>query len=207
MFILFRGSLKKLNAFIEHANTFQNSIKFTFEYSKKTVNFLDVQVTKDKYHKLQTSIYRKPTKKNLLLKFSSFHPFHIFRNLVYNQSLRLCTIISTRYQLSTELNNLKQIFLARGYPERLIDTQIKKALLINRKHLLKSRPKKTAKRMLLFKMKHSILDKYRSAHIRKLWKSHIRDPALKTLWPNPPLTSISRQKNLQDYLVHTKLRV
>ena len=142
MFILFRGSLKKLNAFIEHANTFHNSIKFTFEYSKTTVNFLDVQVTKDKYHKLQTSIYRKPTKKNLLLKFSSFHPFHIFRNLVYNQSLRLCTIISTRYQLSTELNNLKQIFLARGYPERLIDTQIKKALLINRKHLLKSRPKK-----------------------------------------------------------------
>lgn len=56
MFILFRGSLKKLNAFIEHANTFHNSIKFTFEYSKTTVNFLDVQVTKDKYHKLQTSI-------------------------------------------------------------------------------------------------------------------------------------------------------
>ena len=56
MFILFRGSLKKLNAFIEHANTFNNSIKFTFEYSKTTVNFLDVQVTKDKHHKLQTSI-------------------------------------------------------------------------------------------------------------------------------------------------------
>ena len=75
MFILFRGSLKKLNAFIEHANTFHNSIKFTFEYSKTTVNFLDVQVTKDKYHKLQTSIYRKPTKKNILLKFSSLPSF------------------------------------------------------------------------------------------------------------------------------------
>ena len=204
IWFLFHGSHTKLEKFLEHMNKFHSSIKFTSEYSKNSVNFLDVKIYKDKQGKLQTTLYKKSSKQSLYLHYDSFHPPHIFRNIVYSQCIRLCTIISTRENRQIELSNLQKSFISRGYPKKMVNLQIAKALTINRSSLLMNRPKPQTKHKLVFKMKHSILAKYHRQNIRNIWKTHIKDPKLKSRWPNPPSFCSSKSKCLKDFLVHSK---
>ena len=121
---LFKGSHSNLLKFLDHMNTFHKSIKFTSEYSKQSVNFLDVKIYRDQKGKLQTTLFKKSSKTNLFLHYDSFHPLHIFRNIVYGQCIRLCTIISTRLNLLVELSILKKAFLSRGYPKKMVNMQL-----------------------------------------------------------------------------------
>jgi hypothetical protein len=203
---LFKGSLTRLQKFLEHMNSFHPAIKFTWEHSKNSVNFLDVKIYRDNMDKLQTTLYKKASKPSLFLHFDSFHPPHIFRNIVYGQCIRLCTIISERKKLLVELTNLKKAFISRGYPKKMIHLQISKALSIPRPSLLKNRPKPPQKQKLIFRLKHSLKAKYHRQNIANLWKSHIKCDSLKKLWPNPPAFCTSNHRNLKDLLVHTKLK-
>ena len=170
------------------------------------VNFLDVKIYRDKKGKLQTTLFKKSSKTNLFLHYDSFHPPHIFRNIVYGQCIRLCTIISTRHNLLIELTSLKKAFIARGYPKKMINLQISKALMLSRSTLLLNRPRPTPKQKLIFKLKHSTLAKYHRQKITNLWKTHIKSKSLTKLWPSPPSFTTSNQKNLKDLLVHTNLK-
>ena len=61
--------------FVNFLNSPHHSIQFTVEYSKKTVNFLDVQVVRQG-NKIVTDLYTKPTDTHQLLHRSSCHPGH-----------------------------------------------------------------------------------------------------------------------------------
>ena len=92
IWFVFKGDRTELDSFIQEANSMHPSIKFEFEISLKEVDFLDLHIYKDRSNKLQTTIFRKPTDKNLLLHFDSKHPLHQKRNLVYTQALRYSDI-------------------------------------------------------------------------------------------------------------------
>ncbi len=146
---IWSGTLETLKEFITLANTFHPTIKFTFEYSYTHVNFLDTTIYLDKNRKLQTTIYRKPTDKNLILHYDSCHPPQLKRNIVYTQALKYKRIISNPARAEQELATLKEIFLARGYPHRLIQQQLSKAILIPRASLLKDKSVSTKKILIL----------------------------------------------------------
>ena len=60
----------------------------------------------------------------LNLYFSSYHPPHVFRSILYSQALRYRRIINDDVLLSERLDELKIAFKNSGYPIGLIDDVI-----------------------------------------------------------------------------------
>ena len=69
-------------------NNFNLNIKFTYEFSEASINFLDLNV-KLSDGKFQTSFHVKRTDRHQYLHFRSSHPKHTKRSIVYNQTLRV----------------------------------------------------------------------------------------------------------------------
>ena len=205
IFFIWTDSLNKLKEFMNEANSLHPTIKFTFDYSQSTANFLDTTVYIDKQRKLQTTIYRKPTDKNLILHFTSHHPLHLKRNIIYSQALRYKRIISNPHKLKTELNTLKRIFIARGYPARMIRQQFDKITQIPRTQLLMNKNKTTpTQRKPLLKTPYNPHNHAFKEQVKLLWHDTITENTLKQLWPTTPAFIEVTDKKLMDTLVHTK---
>ena len=117
-------------------NNFNPNIKFAYEFSEASINFLDLNV-KLSDGKLQTSLYVKPTDRHQYLHFRSSHPKHTKRSIVYSQTLRVSRACSQEEDYKNYCNQMKSWFLKRSYPEHLIDTEMKKLSLSQEKKLKK----------------------------------------------------------------------
>ena len=62
------------HSFIDAFNSFHPSIKFTYNISTKTVNFLDVTVSKSENLEFLTNVYVKSTNVHQYVEYSSCHP-------------------------------------------------------------------------------------------------------------------------------------
>ena len=60
IFMIWSGTEEELKQFTQEINSLHDSIKFTVEYSKKEITFLDTTVTINE-SKLLTKLYKKPT--------------------------------------------------------------------------------------------------------------------------------------------------
>ena len=91
---------------MKELNSFRDNIKFTFESGKENINFLDININLSNGH-LMTNMYVKPTNCHQCLDYSSSHPNHIKRSIVYSQSLRatrLCSLESDFLKCCTKMN-------------------------------------------------------------------------------------------------------
>ena len=205
IFFLFQGTEIELKEMFTHMNSTHPTIKFTFEYSKSCIPFLDTVVYVDNNRQLQTTIHRKPTDRTCLLHYSSHHPEHVKQSIIYTQALRYCTIISDDRNLETELHTLCRVFLARGYPLRVICQQFQKALTFPRHTLIQPKPKTTTQKEVT-----PIVAPYNpqgvnaSRIIHDSWQMIEEDQHLKEIWPKHPVTAYKRSRNLKDTLVHSK---
>ena len=68
---------------LEKLNTFHPTIKFTAEYSKEAISFLDVNVRLVE-GKLVIDLFVKPTDTHQVLDPSSSHPYHCKKGIPYN---------------------------------------------------------------------------------------------------------------------------
>ena len=92
---------ESLQKFLEELNDFNQNIKFTYEYSAKSIPFLDLKVgLKDR--KITTELHVKPTDRHQYLHFSSTHPNHTKRSLVFSQTLRMSRLCSNCTYLGTD---------------------------------------------------------------------------------------------------------
>ena len=66
---------ESLKQFLQALNNCHRIIKFTADYSREKINFLDVQVTKCR-NQLGTDLYTKPTDTRQYLEASSCHVYH-----------------------------------------------------------------------------------------------------------------------------------
>lgn len=209
IFFIWLGSQESLQDFMRTANTLHPTIKFTFESSDSQVHFLDTTVYLDESRRIRTTLYRKPTDKNLLLHYDSHHPLHVKRGIIYAQALRYKRIISDPAHLVEELRFLKRVFLARKYPMRLIQTQFNKAKLIPRKTLLTDRPRPSLRQTTgpLCKLPFGPPTHHTmKQHIRHSWNRHLvgHTKRQSVIWPHPPRFITKRGPNLKDTLVRAK---
>ena len=86
IFFLWKHGEEKLMEFIKELNAKYPTIKFTAEWSSKSINFLDVNfLIKD--GKIETDLHIKPTDSHQYLDSSSFHPFHCKKGIPYSPRL------------------------------------------------------------------------------------------------------------------------
>ena len=70
------------------------------------IEFLDIKYEFDNQGLPKTDLYIKPTDCHRSLNYSSFHPRHVFRSVVYCQALRYKRIISDTHLLTIRLKTL-----------------------------------------------------------------------------------------------------
>lgn len=112
-------------------NNFHTTIKFTMEFSREEVHFLDTVVYRVE-NRIHTKVYTKPTDKKQFLYFSSCHPIHTLKSIPFAQSIRYIRNTSSNSVLQDSLVVLKQQFLNRGYPKKLVEQELNKCTSISR---------------------------------------------------------------------------
>ena len=93
MFSLWNTSLDKIESFVEKANNFHSTIKFTAEMSETEFMFLDTKVYKgvrfDKESILDVQTHYKPTETFQYTNFYSCHPPGVKKGFIKGEALRL----------------------------------------------------------------------------------------------------------------------
>ena len=115
----------KLKTFLEHLNSFDPSLKFTHESSKESLPFLDLKVKLSK-GKISTDLYVKDTDRHQYLHYTSFHPNHTKRSIVYSQALRVKRIYSEERDFEQHIHEIRSWFQKRAYPNKVLDEHLAK---------------------------------------------------------------------------------
>ena len=77
----------QLQEFIKKINNPHPTIKFDFEFSETSIQFLDTAVYENKeQNKLITTIYCKPTDPRNFLHYTSAHPRSLIKSILYSQA-------------------------------------------------------------------------------------------------------------------------
>ena len=121
-------------------NNLNKGIKFTMDAHPTKNTFLQILLGV-KNNKIITDIYYKPTDTFQFLPFTSCHPKHIKKNVLYNLARRICTIVDEKDTLDSRLLDLKEKLRRQKYPDQLINYGIEKAKSIPEEELRKTKKK------------------------------------------------------------------
>ena len=88
IFFIWEHGEESLKEFLNEINSFHSTIKFTADWSKEKVNFLDVEVTLNN-GVLSTDLFVKPTDTHQFLDPTSCHHYHCKKATPYSQTLKL----------------------------------------------------------------------------------------------------------------------
>ena len=129
-----------LDTFLQEANSFHSTIRFTAEVSNDKHVFLDTKSRLDEDRKC-TDLYTKPTDTHQYLLPTSCHPKHCCKNIPYSLALRLRRICSDSNTFELRAKELTNQLHQRGYLKQDIASAIDKARQRSRDALLSYRPK------------------------------------------------------------------
>ncbi|XP_072017043.1 uncharacterized protein [Amphiura filiformis] len=90
--VFWTGSLEDLQTFVQQVNTFHDTLKFTYEDSEDTIQFLDLVIYKGKRFKekgiLDIKCHTKKTETGQFLHRSSCHPQPVFDGFIRAEVMR-----------------------------------------------------------------------------------------------------------------------
>ena len=179
---------ESLQQFLEHLNDFHPGLQFTSEIFAHQVNFLDV-IVKLQENEFLTGLYCKKTNCHQYLHYDSCHPEHMKNSSVYSQGLQIKRFCSDSKDCETHLKNLKNWFHSRGYPENIIDNQLKHLKKVSREDLL--RPKERGNKNI--GIPFIVTYDPHLKHLGKLIQNNIKhlyaDVKVRTVFPPAPFAS------------------
>ena len=124
IFSLWNISIQEVSNFVNFANTFHPTIKFTFEMSFQRAVFLNTEVFKGPRlttHKiLDLQTHFKPTETCQYTHFSSCHPLNCKKGFVKGEALRLLRTNSVRENFVKNKRDFEHRLCKRGYPLTLV---------------------------------------------------------------------------------------
>ena len=128
IFFIWTHGEKELERFMSSFNSFTPNLNFTYKSRKKDISFLDFKVSLSK-DKLSTDLHIRPTDFQQYLHYSSGHPEHTKRSIVYSQLLVVSWVCSRENDFNRHKSNMKISFQKRRYPENIIENEMKKGQL------------------------------------------------------------------------------
>ena len=147
-----------------------------------------------------TVLHIKVTDHHQYLHYTSSHPHHTKRSIVYSQALRVSRICSFEEDFKRHRNQMKLWFLNRGYPKRLIDTEVEKV-----KFPCTSRKRDTKmKGIPLVITYHPLLKDFASVIRKHLYILYLNKEVKEIFTPGPMVLFQGARKE-GNYLVRAKL--
>ena len=135
IFIIWQHGEKELLKFLNHINQCSPHIKFTWEFSTKSIDFLDLKI-QNINGEIVTDLFTKPTDSHNYLNYNSAHPPTCKKSIPYSQFLRIRRICSNVEDFDKNTVLLSGHFLERDYPLELIQEAAIKARRLDRKELI-----------------------------------------------------------------------
>ena len=155
IFLLWNKSKQDINFFIEQANQFHRSIKFTAEISENEITFLDTIIYKgDRFQTasiLDIKTHYKLTETFQYTHFTPCHPPGLKRGFIKGEGTRLLRTNSSQTTFEECLSNFKLRLKARGFPDNFIGRSLTGVRFKDRRLALQQR-KKTQTKILPFVM-------------------------------------------------------
>ena len=204
IFFLWEYSENKLTSFIDKINKAHTTIKFTAEWSKSSVNFLDVTVSLIE-GVIETNLFVKPTDSHQYLQSSSCHPFHCKKGIPYSQALWLNRICSETNLFDNRCNDLERFLLERGYSSKLVRKEILRARKISRNELLDKEKSQGNVSKLTFNVTYYPVFRHLKSPLKELHVILACDEDHKKVFPEVPIIGFKNNKNLKSHLVRVTL--
>ena len=208
VFSLWDNDKNDVDRFIEQANKFHPTIKFTAEISENEITFLDTTVFKGERFKqdsiLDIKTHFKPTETFQFTHFASCHPPGVKYGFIKGEAIRLLRTNSSKKTFEESLVKFKQRLKARGYPENTIERSLSEVNFASRQSAL-TQKKKSHERILPFVTTYHPAVKNVKQILMEQWSLIQDQPLLKTIFKNPPIISFKKGKSLKDILVIAKL--
>ena len=205
LFLIFTGSEQELIDFHNYINSTNENLRLSLEYSKKEINFLDIKISRDDNGNLHTSIYRKSSDRNTILRADSFHPSSLISNIPYGQFQRLRRLCDSDDDFVQQATDMHHRFTYRGYKKHTLQQAYNKAKTQERRQLFHKNVRQPKPSQIYFTTQYST-NAHKIKHIiQKNWSIVQSDPDLKTLFPHPPAFSFRRAPTLKDKLVRSYL--
>ena len=200
MFFVWTHGKESLTKFLDDFNRFHPNLKFTHEFSEKSVTFLDLNVNLSS-GSITTDLHIKPTDRHLYLHFSSAHPDHTKRSIVYSQALRISRVCSFEEDFKRHTTRMKSWFLNRGYPSWLINKQMEK---VKHSHLNHRKTAQKSQGVPLVITNHPLFKTFGNI-IRKHLNLLYMKEEVKRVFTPCPMVSFRGARKLSSYLVRAKL--
>ena len=204
IFLVWEHGENTLIDFIAELNAFHPSVKFTSEWSKKCINYLDVSVSKEEDGTLLTDLYTKPTDTHQYLHWTSCHPYYCKKSIPYSQTLRLGRICSDRGKFDKRCKDLENWLCERGYNRAMVKDQITSARRFSRDELLNKAKGSKPYRVSLNITYHPVLRETRNI-LENVHLLLTPDGKHRDVFQEIPLVGFRNAKSLKDFLVRAKL--
>ena len=196
-------SREHFEEFLEFANTFHQSIKFTANISDSCNTFLDTKSTIEN-RSITIDLYSKPVDAHQYLLPSSSHPRHIIKNLPRGLAIRIKRICSNPETCDKRLDELKIHLMRRGYTSQIIENAFSEIRTMDRSVLLRYKTKRQSTRVPLVVTYHPDGPHFAQI-IRKHWGIIESVDEINAIFKDPPIVAFRRPKNLKDHLVRAKI--
>ena len=188
LFFIWEHGEESPRGFIDQVNLFHPTIKFTAEYSKEEVNFLDLNI-KLIDGELKTDLFVKPTDTHQFLDPTSSDPY---------QAVRLHRICSNNTNFDKR-NDLEKWLMERGYNEKMVRNQILRAREHSRNDLLEREKQQMSEQKLTFNITYHTAFRNVRAIMEELHILLTPNQKHKKVFPNVLLLGFRNGKNLKDF--------
>jgi len=190
VFSLWDIDKQEIDLFLEQANSFHPTIKFTAEISEKEIAFLDAVVYKgERFQKdaiLDIKTHYKPTETFQYTHYTSCHPPGVKRGFIKGEAIKLLRTNSSKKNFQESLSNFKTRLLARGYPKNLVGRMLSEVSFTGRQSVLKQKKKTHEQILRIVTTYHPGVKNPKNILIYKC--SLIQNqPLLKTIFKKPPI--------------------
>ena len=208
IFSLWDTNKEDIDLFIEQANSFHPTIKFTAEISQIETTFLDTTVYKgerfEKERILDVRTHFKSTETFQYTNFNSCHPPGVKKGFVKGEALRLLRTNSSKVTFDKNTKNFKTRLISRGYPESMVEKILSEVKYADRATAL-TQKQKAQKILLPFVTQFQPSLPGLKNILMEKWHLIENQPLLREIFKEPPLISYRKGKSLKDMLVKAKL--
>ena len=174
-------------------------MKFTYETSSDTVNFLDLNVSL-RNGAIHTDLYIKPTDSHHYLPYQYSHPLYTKTSIPYSQALRVNRICSSEKDFKTHVSHMEERFLARDYSKIVVNNRIDK-VVFGRDQSVKKNLESSIPFITTYLPKLKVLGKL----IRDLLPFLYSDGEVQKVFSPPPIVSYRSEREIKDCIVRSKL--
>ena len=151
--------------------------------------------------KIYTDLYCKPIDRHQYLHYTSSHPGHVKKSIVYSQTLRLKGICSKRVDFQKHFKDMENWFGKRGYPEEVVKSQMERVKFRVSDTPTNSKQALGVPFVVTYHPKLNCI----SSIIRRLLSILYVDKDVKTLFSPMPMVSFRGARKFNSYLVRAKL--